>query len=145
MVRSGKTNVIVVVVAASLLTFAALSMFGGERPIGVAADFLDALVKKDWKTLARLSDAPGYTEEELQIEWKRSTEEAGKYFKFIYQIQSENYPTEQSAVVVVSFTPEAGTEIAYERKLEVPMKKIDGKWKVEVLALNRDIYPGLPR
>ena len=143
--RSGKTSVIVIVVVASLLTFAGLSMLGGERPIGVVAKFLDALSKKDYETLARLSNAPGFTEEELREEWKRSTTVAGLYFQFLYQIQSETYPTEESAVVLVSFTPEAGSEVSNERRLEVPVSKIDGEWKVDVLALNRDIYPGLPR
>jgi hypothetical protein len=143
--RTGKVNVAVIVVVACLLTFGALSMFGGERPIQVVAKFMDALAKGDVERLTALSNAPGFTPEELKSEWERSTGEAGRYFKFIYHVQSESLPTETTAVVVVNFTPEAGSEVAYERRIEVPLSKIDGKWKVDVLALNRDIYPGMPR
>lgn len=143
--RSGRTSVIAIVVVASLLAFAGISMFGGERPMSVVAKFLEALAEKDYETLADLSNAPGYSHEEMLEEWKRSTTEAGKYFKFIYQIQNESFTTEDTAVVLVSFTPEAGSQIAYERRLEVGVTKVDGEWKVDVLALNRDIYPGLPR
>ncbi len=34
---------------------------------------------------------------------------------------------------------------AYEEKFELPLVKKDGKWKVEVLGLDRRLYPGLPR
>lgn len=143
--RSGKVNAVVIVIVAGLLGFAAISIFSGDRPVTATARFLDALAKGDVDQLVALGNTPGVDEKEMRDQWELATKVAGVYFKFYYKIKDESIVDEDHAVVIVELTPEVGSEVAYERRLEVPMTRVEGKWKVDVLALNRDIYPGLPR
>jgi len=143
--RSGKGNIAIVIIAAGLLGFAAIAMFTGERPIGAAARFMDALAKGDVEALTDLSNAPGYERAEIEAQWTRATKVAGPYFSFMYEVKSEAMQGSDKAVVLVLQTPEAGSVTAYERRVELPMTKTESGWKVDVLALHRDMYPGLPR
>ena len=34
---------------------------------------------------------------------------------------------------------------SYPEFFELPMRKVDGQWKIEVGAIDRKMYPGLPR
>jgi hypothetical protein len=146
MKRSGSTSTVVILAIALALVAAIVVLFlmAGDSPSGVATRFLTALAKGDSKTLAETSFIDGVSQEELQKKWE-ATHEVTKYWQFNYMIQDSTQQDANNAAVVMQWVKNATSQSSYGEKYELPLAKRDGKWKVDVRGISREMYPALPR
>lgn len=144
MKRSGRTSIVIVVVVALIAAIVILFLMAGESPSGVAGRFLIALAKGDSKTLAELSHMDGLSQPEIEQKWK-DTKEVTKYWAFNYSIRDTKELDPTTATVALGWYKDATSPNTYEEKYELPMIKKDGKWKIDVRGISREMYPALPR
>lgn len=145
MLRAGKVSATLIVIVAFVVGLLAMTLSTGESPMFVGSSFMAALADGDSQALAELSYGDGVTEEELVEMWEYTTHVAGLYFTFSYEITGETKPQDDTAIVTMEYVKNAGMSGSYPEKFQLPLKKVDGEWRVDVFSLSRDMYPGLPR
>lgn len=144
MKRAGRASWLSIAGIFGLLVIVVLFIMSGESSQAAATRFMNALGKGDITTLTAMSDMPGTSQEEIRDAWKRTTT-IGKHYIFTYKINSTLDANDQTSMVRMMVVRNADREGGYEEKFELPLVKKDGKWKVEVMGLDRRLYPGLPR
>ncbi len=105
---------------------------------------MDALARGDVKKLCELSyfsQAP--SSKELTDEWTLATGVAGKHYNFAWRITATSV-TGDTATVSLGVTRNFGSAASYEENYALPMKLVNGEWKVDVVQISRELYPGLP-
>lgn len=150
----GKINFLVLGLAMMVIMFVAALALAKESLESTGVRFMDALARHDVEKLVELSYI-GETDvtkidarkKRLREEWDFSVNTAGKYFSFAWRVTSGTKSSEKSGAVTVQVIRnlKGGSVGGYEEKFELPMEFEDGKWKVEVGAINRDMFPALPR
>ena len=145
MLHSGKISVTAIVIVGLVVGLLAMSLLSKESPARAGARFMAALAESDVETLTELSFKDDVSKEEMLDMWTHTTQVAGRYFTFIYDITGESQTSDDTAVVYMDYAPRAGMSGSVKEPYELPMKLVDGEWKVDVFALNRKMYPGLPR
>ena len=144
MKRSGRTSIIVIITITLVAAVIGLFLMAGESPNGVGVKFLTALANGNTKTLAELSYMDGNTPAEIEEKWKQ-THEISKYWYFAYQVQGTTIQDDKTATIRLEWVKNVSSPSAFGEKYELPMVKVDGKWKVDVRAISREMYPALPR
>lgn len=134
--------VLVAIVGVILIAF--LLFFSKESPSTVANNYLVALAKGDVKTLVDLSYYPTKSKEQLTEEYTFATTKAAPYYRFVWKLKHSKETDDQTAAVTTQFIRAADDMQSAEEKVEIPLVKVDGKWKVDVAGLSRIIYPALP-
>lgn len=129
----------------ALLVVVGLLMFSEESPEVATNKFLVALAKADTKTLARVSHMEGISEPELEKKWDKTVNQVAKHFIFTWRVVASSQASPERASVDLQFTKNLDNPSSYEEKFGIPLEKIDGKWKVLVSELDREMFPGLPR
>ncbi|MBL8059159.1 MAG: DUF4878 domain-containing protein [Chthonomonas sp.] len=144
MKRAGRANWLTIAGTLGLLVIGVLFFLSGESSQSAAIRFMNALGKGDVVTLTSMSEIPGKSPDEIKSAWERTTS-IGKHYIFTYKIESTLNANDQVSMVRMMVIRNAERDGGYEEKFELPLIKKDGKWKVEVLGLDRRLYPGLPR
>lgn len=144
MKRSGRTSIVVIITVVLVAAVVGLFLMAGESPNGVGVKFLTALANGNSKTLAELSYMDGNTPEQIEEKWKQ-THEISKYWLFAYKVMGTTIQDDKTATIRLDWVKNAASPSAYGEKYELPMVKVDGKWKVDVRAISREMYPALPR
>ncbi len=144
MKRSGRVSIIVIITVVLVAGVVGLFLLAGESPTGVGTRFLTALANGDAKTLADLSYMEGKSPAEIEGAWKE-TYESSKYWLFAYKVIGSTEQDSSSATIRLDWVKNIANPSAYAEKFELPMVKVDGKWKVDVRAISREMYPNLPR
>ena len=129
---------------ASIIGLGLAFFFVKSTPSETAARFMDALVRSDRETLVELSHIPDATPEQLDAKWKKTLEIA-KNYAFQWQMTSQSQNSDTSAVAFLVVMPDMNNPQSFEQKIQLPMVLIDGKWKVDVRRIPRDVFPALPR
>jgi hypothetical protein len=130
----------VFVVGALLLT-----LFSGGTPTGSGAKFMNALANGDAEQLTELSHIDGRSEDQIRKGWEYAVKVAGPHYRFRWQVVSESKPSDDEAMVLLKVWRNAVRVDSYDERFQLPMLRIDGKWKVDVRGISREMYPGLPR
>lgn len=143
MLRSGKAHWITIFGILGVIALIAIFLISGESPTGVANRFLVALAKGDVDTLTDLSYYEG-SKETLREKWKYATQVSGPYYRFAWTITTTKQPDDKSAAVRTSMFRGFGPG-SFGENFDIPLVKVDGKWKVDVHAISRGLFPGLPR
>ncbi len=143
--RSGRASWLSIAGIVGLVVVVLMFALSGESSEAASVRFMNALSKGDVKTLTAMSDMPGLSEAEIEKQWEYTTKVAGPHYIFIYKITSSLSANDQTSMVRMMISRNVDRDGSYEEKFELPLVKKDGKWKVEVRALDRRIYPGLPR
>lgn len=144
MKRAGRAHWLTIAGILSVFVVAGLFFFGKDAATTTAADFMSALAKGDVETLTELSLFPGATKEELKEKWRYTVKEVGPHYFFAWNIVAVTRSDENNAAArmkVIRNLDRGG----YEENIQLPMVKENGEWKVDVRAINRALYPGLPR
>lgn len=141
---AGKISATLIVIVAFVIGLVAMSLRPNESPTLAGAQFMAALAEGDAEALTELSYRDDLSKEEMLEMWTYTTQVVAVYFTFTYGITGESKPSEDTAVVSMDYAKRAGMSGSYDERYELPMKLVDGKWKVEVFALNRKMFPGLP-
>jgi hypothetical protein len=144
MKRSGRASLVIVILVALVAAVVVLFLMAGDSPSGVAGRFLTALAKGDTKTLADLSYMEGKTTDQIKDEWDK-TKGVTKYWQFQWKIQDSKDQDADNSTVVLGWVKNSASISAYEEKYELPLVKRDGKWKIDVRGISREMYPALPR
>ena len=145
MLLAGKISVTLIVIVGLVVGLLAMSLLSKDSPAQAGAQFMAALAAGDAEALTELSYSDDVTKEEMLDMWKYATQVSGRYFTFTYNVTGESMPSDDTAVVNMMYAERAGMSGSVEVPYELPMKLVDGEWKVDVFALNRKMYPGLPR
>ena len=144
MKRSGRTSIVVIAAVAIVAAVVLLFLMAGDSPSAAANRFLVALAKGDTKAIAENSYMEGLQTPEIEKAWQ-DTYDVSKYWVFAYHIQETEEQDPNNATVRLAWVKGADSQAAYEEKYELPMVKRDGKWKVDVRGISREMYPSLPR
>jgi len=146
MKRSGKASWLVIIAGASILVLLGLILLAKPSPTSIANGFLVALAKGD---VAKLTDmtylGSDSDKESIRKKWDYATTVVSPHYRFVWKTVGESIPDDSSASVRIQLIRNIGSPAAFEEKYEIPLVKQDGKWLVDVRAINRDVYPGLPR
>jgi hypothetical protein len=138
-----RINVIVIAGILGILAIAFLFLSESRSPEAAAQEFMEALAKKDVDRLVELSFLED-AEPPLRDQWEFCVNRAAKNFVFMWQFlgsESVSDDTQVLKVVVMEFRGPQGQE---GDVVNLPLRKIDGVWKVELAGLDRNFFPYLP-
>jgi len=142
----GRVNWLILVGVVVCALIAGLFLMGRNSPTSVAGDFMVALAEGNSEKLTDMTYMDGVPKEEIRKKWDFATKEAGPHYRFIWLLGSESISGPDHASVSMKMVRNAGTDpMTYEEKFELPMVKVKGTWLVDVAAIQRDMYPALPR
>lgn len=143
--RAGKADAITIAITflgiAGALALGILMLFSKESPQTACNRFLDALASGNVDTLVETSYYEG-SKEDLRASWKYATD-VGQHYLFHWETVSVKEHDENSAAVLSQIERNFGPS-SYPEKIDIPMVKVDGRWKVDVRGLFRGLYPALP-
>jgi len=142
--RAGRVSPLFLVVLVGVAAMIGILMFGQEGPSAAATRFLDALARGDVDTLTKSSFVSGKSDDELRKDWQFTTQVAGKYYRFRWQITSARVVDDNTADVRIQVDRNYGPG-SYEENYGLPLAKVNGAWKVDAGGISREMYPGLPR
>jgi hypothetical protein len=140
---SGRINLLLIAAIVIVAGMSVLFLSAGETPSSTVGRFMMALATDNEETLTNLSYMGDQPVEQTRKEWAE-TMKSTKNFLFAWRVVSDT-ENGNNAVVKLKFAKDARSKMAYEDDLEIPLVKIQGKWKVDVRQIQRDMYPNLPR
>lgn len=141
MKRIGSVHWMLIAGLVGVAIIVVMLLMGGNSATKNGAKFMAALSTGDINGLVQTSYIPDKTPEEMKTEWE-ATLKRTKYVMFRYTFTGEDNVSEDQATIRMNIMkPSTG----YDEVFALPMRKIDGEWKVEVRGLSRQFYPFLPR
>lgn len=143
--RSGRASLLAILATLSAVVVVALLFFGSESAQSVGSRFMSCLAKGDVDGLTKLSYMEGKTPEEIKEKWAYATQKVAPFYRFVWRPVSSTDIDKDTANVKVEVVTDALSGQSYPEFFELPMRKVDGQWKVEVGGIDRKMYPGLPR
>jgi hypothetical protein len=136
---------ITVVAIAAVLLVVGLLAFSRESVGSIGTRFMQALQKGDVDTLTNMSYLGNQSKDKMHQEWEFCVNKAGRYYLFTYRVVASRQMDANNASVTMQVTRNANDPGSYEEKFELPLVRVDNDWKVDVRAISRELYPGLPR
>lgn len=128
-----------------------IAIWRQDTPEKAVNRFLIALAKKDIDTLMELSYWEG-SPDDLRQQWDYCVNKGAKHYVFLWKLITTRRVSDDRAAVRVSILEfrasraqgAYGTEVQPEG-VEVPLVRIGGRWKVDLMSLTRRFFPFLPR
>jgi hypothetical protein len=142
--RAGRISLTWIIISAVVIFILGLVIFTPQTPAFTAAQFMAALAKGDVDKLTEMSWMGDDPPADIKTKWQK-TVEAGKYYRFVWELGDTFSTGDNSATVKMQVMRNAAQRGAYADQFELPMLKMKGKWVVDVRAINRTVYPDLPR
>jgi len=106
--------------------------------------FLTALGKADVKGIMATSTFGDEPAEVVRAKWEKCLERT-EFYRFSWLIKSTSSTSPDEGNVSVEMYKDAGNISTYPSKAEIPVVRINNEWYVDVRAMDREIYPALPR
>ncbi|HEY3782889.1 MAG TPA: DUF2950 family protein [Fimbriimonadaceae bacterium] len=146
MKKAGRVSLLSLIVIAVVLIGGAvvLLLIVPDSPESAATQFFSALATGNVDKLVSLSDMGDETPDQVRAQWQFATHDAGKYYQFIFQVDSSSQTDATDASVKVQMLRNPDKPGGYMETFDIPMVKKNDGWKVDVRAVNRTIYPALP-
>jgi hypothetical protein len=144
MKQAGRAHWLILAGVASVIAVVVLFLFAKDSTTDTAGAFLRALGKGDVDTLVDLSFYDQASKEELREKWDFAVNRAGPHYIFAWKLVGSVQSDEETAAVSVMFVRDYDKG-GYEQKLQIPLVKREGRWLVDVRAIDRSVYPALPR
>ena len=139
-----RINPIILLGALGLIAIPVIMVMLGQSPQSAANEFMQALAAGDVETLTELSHLPDPSRP-VSDQWKDTFDLYAKNYVFGYEMGSTEKMGPNDAVVKVTVVEFRGPEMHENDTANLPLKKVDGKWKVDLRDLTRTFFPGLPR
>lgn len=112
----------------------------GTAPPDVAANrFFYALASRDVDGLMEFGYYQDADEDFVRRQWEYAVNIAGHHYIFSWEMKGTVSEDEDSAIVRIDFLRQ------WAEPGDVTLVKVDGKWKVDVFSISRDLYPALPK
>ncbi len=147
MKQSGRVSLVGLLGIFAVIVILVLFLFSKESLGSIGGRFMQALANGDVETLTKMSYMGDTPEDKVRDEWKFATQVAGLHYRFVYRVTGFVQADENRGSVRIGITRNADQGGGYEENSALPMVKDakSGLWKVDVRAINREMYPGLPR
>lgn len=142
--RSGKVHWMGVTTIVALVLVLGLIFKQGDTPSAGAARFMKALAAGDVDQLTENSFLDGLSEQELKQQWTTTVKDYLPHFLFLYTFTTEETNSDKLATVKMRYRPELDNDSGYERNLGVQLELVNGRWKVDIGSIDREIVPALP-
>ncbi len=142
--RSGRTSFVLIAGAAALGLVLLLFFYVGDSPAGAASHFMTALAKADAGELAKYAVHGSKTEPEMKKEWE-DTLKYSKYLLLQWKVTDSQTQGENQATVRLDYAKSSSVSETNTEHYELQLQKVNGKWKVDVSQIPRDMYPFLPQ
>ena len=147
MKKAGRVSLLTLIVIVAVLVGSAivLLLIVPDSPESAAKQFMSALATGNVDKLVSLSDLGDESPDQARKQWDFSVNTAGKYYQFVYSVNSssESDPTDASVKILMLRNPDKPG--SFQETFDIPMVKKGDHWKVDVRAMNRTIYPALPQ
>ena len=144
MKQSGRVSIFALACIVSVALVLGLLLFSRESISAVGNKFMVALQSHDVDQLTRMSLMNGDSPDEVHKQWDFAVNKAGKYYRFAYRIVATNQASDSTGSVRMMVVRDADHPGAYEEAFELQLLKVNGEWKVDVRAISREMFPGLP-
>lgn len=143
--QAGRVPIGTIAIAFSLIVAAGAFYFSKESVETAGAQFMDALARGDVAKLTELSDIPGRTPDQIRNDWEFAVNKAAPYYRFRWEATGgdENGPDRGYVRLKVSRNVDSGG--SYDENYQLPMRRINGRWKVAVAEISPEMFPALPR
>ena len=132
-------------VAMAVILVAIFVFAGRGSPTSTAVEFMEALARGDSAKLTDLTYNRSGDKEGMQKAYDFATHEAGKNYSFLWRVKDEHQADANTASVQLSVIRNATRGSSFEENFEIQLIRQDGKWLVDVAAINDLLYPALPR
>ena len=143
--ESGRVSIVGLLATIGAVIVFSLLLFSKESPSSVGGRFMDALARGDSAKLTELTYLSGKSKDEIKKEWEFSTQTAGKYYTFLWTVVAATQADDKTASVRLQVQRNVMSGSSYDENFQLPLVKVDDKWLVDVAAISREMYPGLPR
>jgi len=142
--RTGRVSIGLIFGLMLLIMVTIVVVFSQDSPKAAGTRFMDALARHDVKAVTALSFMGKKSPAEKEKEWEQTINVIGKHYGFYWRVTGDarSSDTEAAVKMIVQRNIQSGS--TYDEKFELPMLKVDGKWLVDVNALDRRLFPGLP-
>lgn len=138
--RAARFNPVVIFVLAAVFAIVAIFLTRGAAPPDVAANrFFYAMAARDVDDLMEFGYYPDADPDFIRRQWEYCLGIASRHYFFTWEIKGVVSEEDDLAIVRVDFIRQ------YEEPGDVSLVKVDGKWKVDVFGMSRDLFPALPR
>ncbi|MBS1717313.1 MAG: hypothetical protein JSS72_06245 [Armatimonadetes bacterium] len=144
MKQAGRVPWILILILAGVAVIGSVFLVNAAGPQPVAVKFMDALAKQDIDKLTELSIIGNDSPEMIHKKWEETFKYA-KYFKFRYQITDVVIASDNTANAKLTYWDNYMVRATTDKNFQIPMIKQDGKWKVHVGEISREMFPFLPR
>jgi hypothetical protein len=136
-------NIIIVAGVLGLLAVVFLLFSSTQTAAGAAQEFMEALATKDVDRLTELSylenpDPP------LRDQWDFCVNRGAKNFVFLWQFMGTERVSDDEQVVKIVLLVFRDFQGREGDVINVPLRRIDGEWKVVLGGLDRTFFPYLP-
>lgn len=138
-----RINVIIVAGVLGLVAIFFLLFSGSQSPEAAANQFMESLATKDVDRLVELSYLEG-ADPPLRDQWDLCVNRGAKHFVFMWQFLGSERVSEDDFVMKVVLMVFRGPMGAEGDVVSLPLRRIDGKWKVVLNGLDRTFFPYLP-
>lgn len=145
MKRAGRAHWLVIAGIASALVALYLVFSGGDSAESAGSAFMDALARQDVEALVQMSDLGARDEAKVREQWKYSVQVAGEHYQFKWRPTGIAIQSPEQATFKMMFAKNAEDPMSYEEPRQFVLRKVNGKWKVQLDGLDRQMYPALPR
>jgi hypothetical protein len=112
---------------------------------GAGTRFLTALAKHDVNTLTELTYLDKRDPEQVRKQWDFAVNEAAKHYRFLWVVDNSTQADADNGALQLRVWRNLDSPSTYDERFQLPMAKEDGKWKVVVSGISREMFPGLPR
>jgi hypothetical protein len=145
MKRAGKAHWLTLAGIVSIFIVIGLFLFAKDDVAETTGGFMNALARGDVGRLVELSYYPEINQDQLKKKWDFTVNRAGPHYRFSYRIVNITHsdPSTAAATLMVIRNVDSGS--SYEEKFQLPLVKDRDQWKVDIRAISRTLYPGLPR
>ncbi|GIV02569.1 MAG: hypothetical protein KatS3mg015_1399 [Fimbriimonadales bacterium] len=128
-----------------LLAIGFVVLMNRQTPEAAVQKFMEGLANQDLQTLNEYSylEKPSKPIEE---QWRYCFDVASKGMPFVWRIGDARMTGDGHAVVdvyLVQFSIGGAKEV--DEPFKIPVIQKDGRWKVDLVGVPRDFFPGLPR
>ena len=143
--RSGRVNLLILAGLGIIALVGVLFFLNQDSMMGAGTRFMTALAKHDVDTLTSLTYLDRRDPAKVKADWEFAVNEAGKHYRFMWVAETAKEADASNGAIQLRVWRNLDQPSTFDEKFQLPMIKENGKWKVLVSGISREMFPGLPR
>lgn len=141
MKKGGRISLLPVLGVVGILGMGSLLLFGQDSATSAGTKFMESLAKADIKGLVA-SSTIGQDDAESEKRWNHLVNDLAPYYRFRFAIHDSNATTDSAVLKIEVFQNSQGR--VEPKDYQLPLIRLNGKWKVDALHVPAGFFPGLP-